>query len=62
MKKYGSEVILQTMEELLDELASTLKKYNDVHDLAGENVRFQLINIKYKFKLGAKYLIIEWFA
>ncbi|KAG4968971.1 hypothetical protein JHK87_034622 [Glycine soja] len=30
---------VQTMEELLDESASTLKKYDDVHDLAGENVR-----------------------
>lgn len=49
---------MQTMEELLDESASTLGKYDDYRDLAGENVRFHPTNLKYKSKLGAKYLII----
>ena len=33
---------MQTMEELLDISASTLENCDDVHGLAGDNVRIQL--------------------
>nr|KYP40976.1 hypothetical protein KK1_037665 [Cajanus cajan] len=48
--------VQKTMEELVDESASTLEKYDDP-DLAGENVRFLLTNLKYKFILEDKYIL-----